>query len=146
MQEVLFYNPDYLPGRNLSYVIIGARFNNKWLFVKHKKRNGYELPAGHIRDNELPDEAAGRELNEETGADIFNLECIATYSVTNEKTSDWGKLYYADIIEIGPRGDDDEIADVMMMDDIPGKINFPGIQSKLFYYLKTYLVAQQNNA
>ena len=40
--------------------------NSSWLMVRHKTR-GWELPGGRINDNESIQEAAIRELNEETG-------------------------------------------------------------------------------
>ena len=139
MAEIEFFDPDHFPAKDPVIVILGARFDKKWLFVKNRDRNGYELPAGHIDDNEFPYDAARRELNEETGAEIFNLECVATYSVTEKGISEWGKLYFAEIIEMGPRLDGDEIEDVLMSDKIPGRLNYHEIQSVLFNYLQMYL-------
>ena len=39
---------------------------SSWVMVKHKIR-GWELPGGHIHDNESIEQAAIRELEEETG-------------------------------------------------------------------------------
>ncbi|MBR68235.1 MAG: hypothetical protein CMA86_01830 [Euryarchaeota archaeon] len=38
------------------------------LFVEHPQR-GWEIPGGHLEDNESPEEALMRELREETGLD-----------------------------------------------------------------------------
>lgn len=37
-------------------------------------REGYGLPGGHVDENETPDNAMRRELNEEIGADVENLK------------------------------------------------------------------------
>lgn len=41
--------------------------NKKVLLVKHKDFNKWLQPGGHIEDNETPEEAAVREVYEETG-------------------------------------------------------------------------------
>jgi len=44
--------------------------DNKILLLWHKKLDKYVQPGGHILDNELPHEAAIREVLEETGINI----------------------------------------------------------------------------
>ena len=81
MTEVRFYDPDFEPERPLTYSIISARFQNRWIFVRHQNRTTWEIAGGHIEPDEGAYNAACRELQEETGALKFDLECIATYSV-----------------------------------------------------------------
>lgn len=47
--------------------------NKKVLLVKHAKFNKWIQPGGHIEDNEIPEEAAVREVYEETGQKITLL-------------------------------------------------------------------------
>lgn len=47
--------------------------NKKVLLVKHAKFNKWLQPGGHIEDNEVPEEAAAREVYEETGIKITIL-------------------------------------------------------------------------
>ena len=60
--------------------------NNKLLLLKQTKSKNWLLPGGHIDDNELPHEAAVREVKEETNLDIEILqvpdECARTPIVT----------------------------------------------------------------
>lgn len=143
MPEISFHSPEYYPGCGLRYVIIGARYLDRWVFIKHRRRKGYELPAGHIMRNENPDRAAARELREETGAGGFNITCIATYTVSEDDELRAGRLYYADIIEIGTSRDDSEVEDVIYSDQLPAKLSFPHVQKVLFEYLLQYFRDQR---
>src|SRR5665648_801402 len=102
MTEVEFYDPSFIPEAKLTYSVISARFQNRWIFVRHNDRTTCEIAGGHIEENESSFEAAGRELKEETGAVRFNLECVATYSVKKDGETGYGRLYLAEVYELGP--------------------------------------------
>jgi len=51
-------------------VAVFVLWQNKTLLHKHKKLNMWLPCGGHIEANELPDEAALREVKEESGVDI----------------------------------------------------------------------------
>jgi 8-oxo-dGTP diphosphatase len=132
MTEVNFYDPQYVPDSKLTYSVISARFESKWIFVRHHKRSTFEIAGGHIEDGETSFEAAARELMEETGALKFNLECIATYSVTKEGETGWGRLYIANVYQLGPIPDISEIAETKISDHLPENLTHPDIQPHLF--------------
>ena len=132
MTEVKFYDPLFAPGSKLTYSVISARYRNSWIFVRHHKRTTWEIAGGHIEKGETSFEAAERELMEETGALKFNLECIATYSVTLDGETGWGRLYIAEVLEIGPIPDISEIAEIVLMDHLPENLTHPDIQPHLF--------------
>jgi 8-oxo-dGTP diphosphatase len=132
MTKVDFYDPLYEPDTFLTYSVISARFKNKWIFVRHHKRTTFEIAGGHIEKGETSFEAAGRELMEETGALKFSLKCIATYSVEKDGGTGWGRLYYAEVSEIGPIPDISEICEVVFLDKIPENPTHPDIQPHLF--------------
>ena len=138
MVEVKFYKCDHVEETASSYVIIGARYNGQWVFVKSRKRGTYEMPAGHINECESALTAAGRELMEETGALKFVLECINTYSVEQNGSRKIGKLYYANIFEIGEIEDKDEIEDIVFASDLPDDLTFPEVQENLFLKLNAF--------
>jgi 8-oxo-dGTP diphosphatase len=143
MTEVKFYSPLYNPGVKLTYSVISARYKDKWMFVRHHKRSTFEIAGGHIEEGESADEAASRELAEETGALKFKIECIATYSVKKDGETGWGRLYYADVSEQGPVPDMSEIEEVVLLDKIPDHPTHPDIQPHLFQRTLEYLKGKQ---
>jgi 8-oxo-dGTP diphosphatase len=132
MTEINFYDPLFVPGSKLTYSVISARYKDSWIFVRHQKRSTWEISGGHIEKGESSFEAAGRELMEETGALKFNLVCIATYSVTKDNETGWGRLYIAEVFEIGPIPDISEIAEIVLSDHLPENLTHPDIQPHLF--------------
>jgi 8-oxo-dGTP diphosphatase len=100
--------------------------------VRHQKRTTWEIAGGHIEEGETSYEAAGRELTEETGAIRFRLTCIATYSVRKDGEIGWGRLYFAEVLEIGPIPDMSEIAEIVLSDHLPENNTHPDIQPLLF--------------
>lgn len=132
MTEVKFYNPLFEPDTKLTYSVISARHKDKWIFVRHNKRTTWEIAGGHIEEGETSFEAAGRELMEETGSEKFDLVCITTYSVTKDGETGWGRLYLADVLELGPIPDTSEIAEIVLLDKLPDNPTHPDIQPHLF--------------
>ncbi len=51
-------------------VFVYDKNNKKFLLVHHKKMNIWVQPGGHVEENEDPEEAAIREVYEETGVKI----------------------------------------------------------------------------
>lgn len=139
MTEVNFYEPVFEPGTKLTYSVISARFRNKWIFVRNSKRLTFEIAGGHIEPGESSHEAACRELMEETGAVQFSMECIATYSVKKDGVTGWGRLYFAEVTELGPIPDMSEIGEVTFGSGLPEKNTHPDIQPYLFKKTLEYL-------
>lgn len=92
--EVTFHQLD---NRQLKYVVIAAKYHHSWLMVQHKERTTWEIPGGHIEMGETPDQAAKRELHEETGATDCQLEAICDYGVTRNDVTTFGRLYIAEV-------------------------------------------------
>lgn len=59
---------------NIEFVVIFTKYQDKWVYCWHRKRESYEHPGGHVETGETPMQAAKRELYEETG--ITDCEII----------------------------------------------------------------------
>ncbi len=139
MTEVKFYDALYEPDGTVAYAVISARYENKWIFVRHQDLSTWEIAGGHIESGETSHEAARRELMEETGALRFNLECVATYSVTNDGEAGYGRLYLAEIAKLGSIPDVTEIAEIVLLDTLPENLTYPDIQPFLFWKSIEYM-------
>jgi 8-oxo-dGTP diphosphatase len=139
MAIVNFYDPIFLPPENLTYSVINARFRGKWILVRHNDRVTWEMPGGHIEAGEMPDEAADRELMEETGAREFKIKCVATYSVEKKGKTGFGRLYLAEVTRLGPIPAISEIAEIKLFDSLPEELTYPDIQPFLFRKVLDYL-------
>ncbi len=81
MKEVRFY--EETEDELLDFAVIIAEAEGKLVFCKHRERNTYEIPGGHREEGEAIEEAARRELYEETGAVEYTLLPVCVYSVTD---------------------------------------------------------------
>ncbi len=113
---------------DLKYAVILAKYNGKYVFVKHRERLTLEIPGGHREQGENIAQTAARELYEETGALRYSLRQICPYSVT-----DFGMLFYAEITELGDLPPS-EIERVVLLDEPPRELSewtYPDIQPEL---------------
>lgn len=130
MLKINFYPLDYVENEKLKYAIIAARYKDKWVFVRNKKRSTWELPAGHRENEENILNTASRELYEETGAQKFDIHPLYIYSVTDKKQETFGQLFYALIYTLGDLPDM-EIGEVKLWESLPDNLTYPFIQPTL---------------
>jgi len=121
-----------------KYAVIVSRYNGKWVFCRHKDRTTYEVPGGHIEKGETPDDAAKRELYEETGATDFCIKRVCIYGVKFKGQTNYGVLYFADINVLGDLPDS-EIVETILLDSLPNNLTYPHIQPNLFEYVNNFL-------
>ena len=138
MTEVKFHDPSFEPEMLLP-ILLYRKIQRQWIFVRHQDRSTWEIAGGHIEPGETSHDAACRELMEETGALRFNLDCVATYSVIKNGFTGYGRLYLADVFELGQVPDISEIAEVIFLDNLPENLTYPDIQPFLFRKSVEYL-------
>lgn len=131
--NVSLHEIEHENNRDLKFVVVTALYKGKWVCVRHRERDTWEFPGGHIEAGESPLQAAKRELYEETGALDYHIEEVCDYSVlaSNSQEATYGRLYFCRIREIGelPKS---EIEDVKVFGDLPEKMTYESIQSVLF--------------
>lgn len=132
--EVKFY--DTCNEELLKFAVIVSRFQDQWVFVKHKKRDTLEIPGGKRELGESILACAKRELYEETGADIYELEPVCVYSVKRDgEDESFGMLYIAQIEQFSMLPES-EIEHVELLDELPKENwTYPEIQPLLCEYI-----------
>lgn len=132
--QVKFY--DKVDDELLKYAVIVTRSQGKWVFCKHRARDTYEVPGGHREIGESIEEAARRELYEETGAIEYELRPVCVYSVVSSNKAgvpeeeSFGMLYEADVYKFEEELHS-EIEKIIITEEFPEKWTYPEIQPKL---------------
>ena len=82
MLEVKLYDLGYCEESEYTRVVCVSKYKGKYVFSYNKKRNGWEIPGGHIEAGESWLDAAKREMYEETGATKINVIPICVYKIS----------------------------------------------------------------
>ncbi len=128
---------------HLSYVVIATRHKGEWLFVRHRIRGGWEMPAGHPEEGEESIVAAARELTEETGAAEFTLIPVSYYFVESGNERFYGRLFLAEVESLGRLTDSDEIVRTGLFGDLPEQLSLPEVMSFLFGVARDFLQGRE---
>lgn len=142
--EILFYPTSQIDSASMQYVVIAARYQDKWIFCRHKKCKTWDIPGGHVEPGETVLEAARRELWEETGAEDMKITPVCIYSVLKNEIKSYGMLCYADVTKLGELPSQFEMAEVRLADKLPVELTHPEIQPELFRYVQGWRNVQSN--
>ena len=123
--------PGTIESQELKYVVMGARYLGKWVFVRHRKRTTWEMVSGHIEPGETADQAATRELSEEAGVVKSSLKPLCDYEVEVKGKKECGRFYWVEVQELDPKLEH-ETEELVLADTLPGELTYPEVHAHLF--------------
>ena len=119
-----------------SYTVI--RIDGKYLICYNKWRKQWELPAGGREQNETPKQCAVRELFEETGQVVDNLQFIGLLHSKHVQTEalKYNPVYFAEMESLQPFIENDEIVEIQLWDASTPLDHFDPLDRKILDYIK----------
>jgi len=144
----VFLSFERLPfSKSPRHVWVVCRYGSQWLLTNHSTR-GLEFPGGKVEEGETPEEAAAREVSEETGGTIKNLTYIGQYKVAGREKEIIKNIYFATIDEIIPHRHYLETKGPVLRDELPGNIKHNSqfsfiMKDNVLQYVMKHLVQKQ---
>lgn len=133
------FNLDKEKEVELEYVVIMVKHGEEWILARHQDRSTWEFAGGHIEVGETPEQAAARELFEETGAELFSIVPLAIYTVImDDAPGSFGKFYFANVdqfAELPPY----EMAEIKGFTEIPTELTYPLIYPTLISKVQDFI-------
>lgn len=127
MFEIKLYDLGTVDENEYTRVVCVCKYKGKYVFCYNKKRQGWEIPGGHIEKGESWLDAAKREMYEETGATKIEVTPISVYKITT-----YGLLCYCEILEMSELPEEFEMEKVLFSDILPENLTYPD-SFKLFF-------------
>lgn len=144
MTKVELLSPEDVADDQIRFVVAAVRYQEKWVFSRHKARSTWDMPGGRREAGETVSEAMRRELWEETGATKADVCPAFAYSVTREGATTYGMVFYVQVQKLGPLPSAYEMTEICIADRMPEKLTWPEIQPALFSWVQGWMNMQCN--
>lgn len=118
-QPVVPENDTAIP---LTWALTVVRHEDgRYLLLFNPQRNQWECPGGGIEPGEKPEDAARREVQEETGQNVENLRCRGVFKVYLQAADryEYAALYTGTVGQIVPLTPNEESERIMLWE--PGQ-------------------------
>jgi 8-oxo-dGTP diphosphatase len=113
----------------------------QFVMVRHKDR-GWEFPGGRRQGNETYQETAAREILEETGARIKEIQGMGHYVDSAGRLT---VIAYAEVSSFETAPEPGEITEVALFTEIPNELSFADSREQLFLeYAREIRSVRQN--
>jgi 8-oxo-dGTP diphosphatase len=113
-----------------KHVWVICIYENQWLLTLHPRR-GIEFPGGKVEKGETADEAAVREVFEETGASVEKLHYLAQFRVSGKAGTIIKNVYFANISKIEKQDSYFETEGPVLLERLPKQLK----QQKSFSFM-----------
>ncbi|MFF2458928.1 RNA deprotection pyrophosphohydrolase [Peribacillus simplex] len=100
------------------HVLVLSRYKGRWVLTKHKER-GLEFPGGKREAGESIEETAIREVYEETGGLVGQLQFLGQYKVHDPVKPFVKSIYYAALREVEKKQDYLETEGPIFLEALP---------------------------
>ena len=115
----------------LRFVVVCSFYQGRYLLSYHSGHRSWETQGGHIEKNETPEQAARRELYEESGVKDAELIPVCDYFAFDSEGSSNGRVYAALIRRLGELPPN-EMSKIEMFDELPDHLTYPFVTPVLF--------------
>ena len=122
----------------VKYVVVCTFYKGKYLLSRHRERSTWETQGGHIEPGETAEEAARRELYEESGVRKARFYPVCDYLGVNPPRQANGTVYLAVAEELGTLPDS-EMAETALFETLPENLTYPNVTPRLFAEAKKHL-------
>jgi 8-oxo-dGTP diphosphatase len=122
--------------------VVSVLFSSGQLVMVRHKDRGWEFPGGRRQGNETYQETAAREILEETGARIKEIQGMGHYVDSAGRLT---VIAYAEVSSFETVPEAGEITEVALFTEIPNELSFADSREQLFLeYAREIRSARQN--